>query len=88
MELKRLGFIFVQKSAWLTPYSVEEDLKKFLKTQGLWGKILVFKAQLPLSESHRLIKLFHQGPAISPSAKDDQPLVRSLRPLFSYQSLK
>lgn len=87
-ELKHLGFIFVQKSAWLTPYSVEEDLKKFLKAQGLWGKILVFKAQLPLSESRKLIKLFHHGPAISSSAKDAPALSNSLRSLFSYQSLR
>lgn len=46
-ELKNIGFKFVQRSVWLTPLPVEEELKSFLKKEGLWGKILVLKSRLP-----------------------------------------
>lgn len=85
-ELKRLGFVFIQKSVWLTPFSVEEDLKKFLRAQGLWGRILVFKAQLPPNESRRLIKLYGEGPSLSPADKKDAAFLKPLRNLFSYDA--
>ncbi|MEK7611027.1 MAG: hypothetical protein AAB486_01470 [Patescibacteria group bacterium] len=57
-ELKRLGFKFMQKSVWLTPLPVEAELENFLKKEGLWGKILVMKSLLAISESKRLAKIF------------------------------
>ncbi len=46
-ELKHLGFKFVQRSVWLTPLPVEEDLNTFLKKERLWGKIIVLKSIMP-----------------------------------------
>lgn len=53
-ELKNIGFKFVQRSVWLTPLPVEEELKSFLKKEGLWGKILVLKSRLPADENGKL----------------------------------
>ena len=57
-ELKRLGFKFIQKSVWATPFPVENELENFLKKEGLWGKILVMKSLLAPSENQRLAKKF------------------------------
>lgn len=57
-ELRRLGYKFMQKSVWLTPWPVEEELETFLKREHLWGKILVMKSWLPHEESRRLAKHF------------------------------
>lgn len=57
-ELRRLGYRFMQKSVWLTPWAVEEELEAFLKKEKLWGKVLVMKAWLPPRESQRLAKHF------------------------------
>lgn len=57
-ELRRLGFKFMQKSVWLTPWPVEEELEAFLKREKLWGKILVLKSLLPAAENKRLAALF------------------------------
>ncbi len=52
-ELKRLGFKFVQKSVWLTPLPVENDLEAFLKKEKLWGRIIVLKSLMPPAENRR-----------------------------------
>lgn len=57
-ELKHLGFAFVQKSVWLSPFPVEKELEPFLRTEGLWGRIILFKATLPPAESRRFLNLF------------------------------
>lgn len=54
-ELKRLNFKYLQKSVWLTPFPVEEDLEKFLKKEKLWSKILVFKALMSKTESKKFL---------------------------------
>lgn len=57
-ELRRLGYRFMQKSVWLTPWPVEEELEAFLKKEKLWGKVLVMKSWLPQQESRRLAERF------------------------------
>lgn len=57
-ELRRLGYRFMQKSVWLTPWAVEKDLEVFLKKEKLWGKVLVMKSWLPPYDSQRLTKRF------------------------------
>lgn len=57
-ELKHFGFKFVQKSVWLCPFAIEEDLEKILKKEKLWGKLLIFKARLSDEETRRLVKQF------------------------------
>lgn len=57
-ELRRLGYRFMQKSVWLTPWAVEEDLEIFLKKEKLWGRVLVMKSWLPPRESQRLAQHF------------------------------
>lgn len=60
-ELKHFGFKFVQKSVWLCPFAVEEELEKILKKEKLWGKLLIFKARLADEETRRLVKQFWGG---------------------------
>lgn len=57
-ELRHFGFKFVQKSVWLCPFAVEEELEKILKKENLWGKLLIFKARLADEETHRLVGRF------------------------------
>lgn len=64
-ELRKLGFIHVQKSVWLTPFPVEKALELFLKSEGLWGRILVFKATLPPPDTKKLLKIFFGGSPFS-----------------------
>jgi len=44
-KLKELGFGFLQKSVWLSPYDFLEDLKKFLKANKLDKKVLILKTR-------------------------------------------
>lgn len=64
-ELRYLGFAFVQKSVWLSPFPVEKELEQFLRTEGLWGKILLFKATLPPAENRRLVNFFTAASPLS-----------------------
>lgn len=57
-ELKRLGFKYVQKSVWICPYSIEEELEELLKKEQLWGRILIFKAVVSRKESRKLVREF------------------------------
>lgn len=57
-ELRHFGFKFVQKSVWLCPFAVEEELEKILKKEKLWGKLLIFKARLSGEETDRLVGRF------------------------------
>ena len=54
VELKKLGYKFVQKSVWVSPFSSEENLESFLKKEKLWGRILVFKTKLSSDESRSM----------------------------------
>ena len=60
-QLRYLGFKFLQKSVWVSPFAVEDDLEAFLKKERLWGKIIVLKSKLPDSESRRWAKIFRVG---------------------------
>lgn len=64
-ELRRLGFVHVQKSVWITPFPVDTELELFLKKEGLWGRILVFKATLPPPDTKKLLKIFFGGSPFS-----------------------
>lgn len=57
-ELRHFGFKFVQKSVWLCPLAVEEELERILKKEKLWGKLLVFKARLSDEETRHLVERF------------------------------
>lgn len=75
-ELRSLGFKFVQRSVWLTPMPVEEELKFFLKREKLWGKILVLKSQVSAEENKEFLTKFkdhHLG-----SSSGSQQLVDGL----------
>lgn len=54
-ELKKLGYKFVQKSVWVSPFSSEENLETFLKKEKLWGRILVFKTKMSPEESRNMV---------------------------------
>lgn len=57
-ELRRLGFVPVQKSVWFSPLPVEKELEKFLRGESLWGRILLFKSLLPRQENERLKRIY------------------------------
>jgi len=60
--LKKLGYKFIQKSVWISPFSSENDLEVFLKKEKLWGRILVFKTRLASDETQRLAnRCWHHG---------------------------
>lgn len=82
-ELCHLGYKFIQKSVWLSPFPTEEELKEFLRKESLWGKILVFKAVLPPEETQRFSSLFYRepgktGPKIQAHPTSDQLVSRLL----------
>ncbi|MEK7610883.1 MAG: hypothetical protein AAB486_00735 [Patescibacteria group bacterium] len=58
-RLKSLGFKFMQKSVWISPYPMEADLEDFLRKENLWGRIFVFSATLPKKENLKIIRLFN-----------------------------
>ena len=57
--LRSHGFNLVQKSVWFSPYPIENELETFLRKEGLWEKIMVFKTILKDEDSARLIKGFY-----------------------------
>lgn len=63
--LKGHGFNLVQRSVWFSPYPIEDELETFLKKEGLWKKIMVFKTVLKEEDSARLIK--NHYPNIQPT---------------------
>ena len=70
VELKKLGYKFVQKSVWVSPFSSEEDLEAFLKKEKLWGRILVFKTILSSEEGRNMIsRYWRRGVLNSGSSK-------------------
>lgn len=58
VELKKLGYKFVQRSVWVSPFSSEEDLEVFLKKERLWGRILVFKTRVSSEESKSMVSRY------------------------------
>lgn len=77
-ELSHLGYKFIQKSVWLSPFPTEEELKDFLKKERLWGKILVFKAVLPPEESQRFASLFAKGAGETSAGTPAHPTTEQL----------
>jgi len=57
--LRVLGFNFVQRSVWFSPYPVEEEMEAFLRKENLWEKIMIFKSTLKKSDSKKLIENFY-----------------------------
>lgn len=68
-ELKKLGFKFVQRSVWITPQPVEEDLKTFLLKERLWGKIIILKSIMPPEEDQRFAAAYGYAHAKNPPLK-------------------
>ncbi len=54
--LRGHGFSIVQRSVWFSPYPIENELETFLKKEGLWEKIMVFKTVLKEEDCQRLIQ--------------------------------
>lgn len=80
-KLRRLGFIFVQKSVWVCPFPVDQELETFLKASGLWGRILLFKATLPEKESRRLLLSFQPG-NLTATGPTQGAFIKPIRSLF------
>lgn len=80
-KLRHIGFIFVQKSVWISPFPVEKDLEEFFKANGLWGRILLFKATLPKEESLKLLKSFDLV-SLDGSGSDAAAFIRPIKEFF------
>lgn len=80
-QLRYLGFKFLQRSVWVSPFAVENDLEAFLKKERLWGKILVLKSKLPDLESQRWAKIFKV--ALKPERVFDSRVERQIHQLLS-----
>lgn len=65
VELKKLGYKFVQRSVWVSPFSSEKDLEIFLKKERLWGRILVFKTKVSSDESRSMISRYWKTKTIN-----------------------
>lgn len=75
-ELKNLGFIYLQKSVWVTPFPVDKELETFLKKEGLWGRILVLKAVFTATDDHKLQQFFFAGSPFDRLLAGRQPKTR------------
>lgn len=52
-KLKELGFALLQKSVWVSPYNIEEDLNSFLKSQNLEKGVLFLTVSKILVEDQQ-----------------------------------
>lgn len=52
-KLEELGFGMLQKSVWISPYHFEEDMKKFLDSNGLGDSALILTARKLLMKDLR-----------------------------------
>ena len=60
-KLKNLGFAMFQKSVWVTPFDVAEDVVEFLKKAGLKGPVEVLEGRRLFVEDEKAMagKLWH-----------------------------
>lgn len=56
--LKKLGFIYLQQSVWVSPYSWEDELETLFKKLKVGDKVFVFKSSLTPERSKRLLKSY------------------------------
>lgn len=84
-ELRRLGFVPVQKSVWFSPLPVEEELEKFLRGEGLWGRVLLFKSLLPSQENERLKRIYLSEHHRNVSVIKNESGIKAISQLFENQ---
>lgn len=54
--LKKLGFIYLQQSVWISPYGWENELNELFSKLKVGDKVFVFKSSLTPERSERLLK--------------------------------
>lgn len=54
--LKKMGFVYLQRSVWLSPYNWDEELDQLFKKLGAGDDILIFKSTLPNDRTKNLLK--------------------------------
>lgn len=80
--LKNLGFLYIQKSVWITVYPVEKDLEKFLKKEGLWGNVIACKTILSPIDSQKLLPFFYKQLGTVRATPTEKELVKNISHLF------
>lgn len=80
--LKHIGFMYIQKSVWITAFPVDEELEKFFRKEGQWGKIIVCKSILSPLDSRRLFPLFYQQIGGIKCTQTEKELIAMIDPLF------
>lgn len=80
--LKHIGLLYIQKSVWITAFPVDEELEKFFRKEGLWGKIIVCKSVLSPIDSRRLFPLFYQQIGKIKCTQTEKELITLINPLF------
>ena len=56
--LRKLGFQYLQKSVWISPYDWEGELEDLFNKLKVGDQVLIFKSQLSVDKTQNLLKTY------------------------------